>query len=55
MGTTPEDLADELHVPAKEIRRYLRAEHPRSEAEKHQRWNVDDRIADAVRQHFRTR
>ena len=55
VGTTPEELADELHVSAKEIRRYLRAEHPRSEAEKHDRWNVNDRTADAARQHFRSR
>jgi hypothetical protein len=55
VGTTPEDLAEELDVAAKEIRRYLRAEHPRSETEKHQRWDLDDRLADAVRQHFRSR
>lgn len=55
VGTTPEELADELQVSAKEIRRYLRAEHPRSEAEKHQRWNLDDRMVNTVRQHFRSR
>lgn len=52
--TTPVHLVTELGVPPIEVRRYLRREFPRSEAEKGQRWELDDRVADAVRTHFRS-
>lgn len=51
--TTPVQLDGELGVPA--MRRYLRREFSRSEAEKGQRWEFDDHVADAVREHFRSR
>ena len=49
---TPAALADELGVSPKRIRAWLRKEHPRSEAEKNQRWHLDAALAAAVRREF---
>jgi len=49
---TPSELGAELRVDAKAIRRFLRMSFRRSPAEHGQRWDLDDRTADAVRAHF---
>lgn len=53
--TTPVEIAKELGVQPIDVRRYLRREHPRSDAEKGQRWQLSDDTAAAVREHFRSR
>ena len=52
LGMTPIDLAEELMVDPRAIRAWLRRNHPRSEAEKHQRWHLDARLAGLVRAQF---
>lgn len=49
---TPDDLAAELGVTGRALRAWLRAAFPRSEAEKHQRWVLDERMIAAARAHF---
>lgn len=52
---TPVDLGAELKVAPLQVRRYLRANFPRSDAEKHQRWALTPEMVRAVRAHFANR
>lgn len=49
---TPDELASELSISAKVLRSWLRTTHPRSDAEKYQRWELDDARIAAAREHF---
>jgi hypothetical protein len=49
---TPAALADELGVSPIRIRAWLRRTHPRSAAEKNQRWHLDAALVAAVRSEF---
>ena len=49
---TPEQLADELGVAAKEIRKWLRTVEMRPEVEKHQPWKLTQEEAGFVRRQF---
>jgi hypothetical protein len=49
--TRPADLARELSVDAKRIRRWLRGEYP--DHRKHDPWHLTAEQADAVRRRFR--
>lgn len=53
-GTTPAQLADELEVSPKTIRRYLRENHHEVH-EPDASWRLSDEQADDVRRHFRNR
>ncbi len=47
-----ERTAAEVGISPKTLRSWLRINLPRSPAEKHQRWELDEAAADAVRRHF---
>lgn len=47
---TPDDLAAELGVTGRTVRKHMRNQFPRTEAEKGQRWDLTPDQADAVRQ-----
>jgi predicted site-specific integrase-resolvase len=49
---TPADLAPQLGITSKALRDWLRRTYPRSAAERHQRWHLDDRMVAAARRHF---
>lgn len=53
-GSTPTELADELGLDPRVIRRWLRANGIRSGSERWQRWSLDEQQADQVRTHFVT-
>ncbi len=49
---TPNDLAQHLSIDPKRLRRWLRAEFPRSQVEKHQRWELAPPVIEAAKAHF---
>lgn len=50
--TTPSDLAEELGVPEREVRRVLRSLFPDADVEEGQPWDLSPEIAANVRQHL---
>jgi len=49
---TPDDLASDLGVSPQVLRSWLRRTFPRSPAEKHLSWTIEEAVAEAARQHF---
>ena len=49
---TPRDLAERFAVTQLRVRNWLRAEYPRAEHEKYQRWVMDEAMERRAAAHF---
>jgi predicted transcriptional regulator len=49
---TPKALAEELEVSPKALRAYLRSNFPRVAEAKNSAWQIDEEVAEAVREHY---